>query len=169
MKKVISIILFFYVIWFFAQTNSKAIDFEFYKNGKIRNTKNLKILLVKNLDIISCEILNGKIKIPDLNGIFAIIGKIKNKKYIIDNVDFSKLNLSSKFIFGIENNIKNFKPISSEFPNFYILKNSTNSLQIENLEQAEKVYFVIFSQELFNDYNRKKVKNYNRYFSVKKS
>lgn len=169
MKKVASIILFFYIIWSFAQTNSKAFDFEFYKNGKIRNPKNLKIQLVKNLDTISCEILNKKIKIPDSNGIFDIIGKIKDKNYVIYDVDFSKLNLSSKFIFGIENNINNFKPISSEFPNFYILKNSTNSLQIENLEQAEKVYFVIFSYELFNDNNRKKVKNYNRYFSVKKS
>ena len=151
MKKVISIVLFFFTTWSFSQTNSKIFDFEFYKNGKFISPKNLKIQLVKNSDTINCEILNEKIIIPDTNGIYTIIGKIKNKKFIIDNVDFSKLNYYGKFIFGIENNINNFETVSIEFPNTYVLKNTTNTVQIENLKQAEKVYFIIFSSEVFTD------------------
>ncbi len=53
MKKILPFIVFFYTALFFAQTNNQSYDFEFYKNGYFKKTKNLKIQLTKNSDTIS--------------------------------------------------------------------------------------------------------------------
>ena len=86
MKKIIILFLFFVTICSFAQTSNKSFDFEFYKNGEFRNSKNLKIQIIKNLDTIACEILNKKIIIPEIKDSCSVFIQIKNKKYISDKI-----------------------------------------------------------------------------------
>jgi len=168
MKIIFNFILFFVTICSFAQTSSKSYDFEFYKNGEFRNAKNFKIQIVKNLDTITCEILNEKIIIPEIKESCTVFFRIKNKKYIIENVDFSKLDSNSKIVLGIENNIENLEPISNQNPNIYIIKNTTIGVEIENLEQAKEVNFIVFTSTEITGNNSKKVKSYIQYFLAKK-
>jgi hypothetical protein len=168
LKKIINFIVFFVTIYSFAQSNNKSIDFEFYKNGGFKNLKNIKFNLLKNLDTVTCEFLNEKIIIPEIQGTYTVIVEIKNKKYKIENVDFSKLDMDCKIVFGIENNIENFEPISNQYPNFYGIKKSKIFLKIEQLEQAKKVYFLVFTSEEKTGSNTKIGKSYAQYFLVKK-
>jgi hypothetical protein len=167
MKKIINLILLFVTICSFAQTNNKSYDFQFYKNGNFRNSKNLKIQIVKNSDSIACEVLNKKIIIPEIKDSCTVFFKIKNKKYIINNVDFSKLDSNSKIIFGIESNIKNFESISNQNPNFYILKNASIGVLIEILEQTKEVNFIVFTSKIKTGNNKETIKSYTQYFFVK--
>ena len=168
MKLIFNFILFFVTICSFAQISNASYDFEFYKNGEFRDSKNLKIQIVKNLDTIVGEILNKKIIIPESKDAFTVIIRIKNKKYSIDNVDFSKLDSNSKFVFGIENNIENLEPISNHNPNIYIIKNTSIGVKIENLAQAKEVHFIVFTSAEINGNDSKIVKSYTQYSSVKK-
>ena len=168
MKKIINFILFFVTICTFAQTSNKSFDFEFYKNGEFRKSKNLKIQIIKNLDTIACEILNKKIIIPEIKDSCSVFIQIKNKKYIIDNVNFSKLDSNSKIVFGIENNIENFETIANQNPNIYIIKNTMIGVKIENLEQAKEVDFLVFTSIETIGNNSKRGKSYTQYSLVKK-
>lgn len=147
MKKILPYIIFFYTTLLFAQTNNQSYEFEFYKNGNFKKTKNLKIQLAKNLDTISCEIVNGKIILPKNLDTCNIVVNYRKEKYVIENVLFSKLETESKIIFGAENNLKNLKPLSSQFPNFYNLPNRLTFIDIKNLEQAKEVHFIVFTNE----------------------
>ena len=147
MKKILPFIVFFYSALFFAQTNNQSYEFEFYKNGYFKKTKNLKIQLAKNSDTISCEIANGKIMVPKNLDTYNVIVNFRKEKYVIENVLFSKLETESKIIFGVENNMKNLKPMSAQFPNFYNIPNRLTFIDIKNLEQAKEVHFIVFSNE----------------------
>ena len=146
----------------FAQ-NNYSIEFELYKNGEFKSLKNVKVKLVKNSDTIMCEIVKGKILFPKKGDEFSVIVTIKNEIYVVDKVDFSKLYSASKFIFGIEKNLKNFKPISTQYPNIYELSNTSNFIKIENLNKAKRVNFVVFTSKS-NDIDKSTTgKSYTQY------
>ena len=165
MKAVINLILLLTTVMNFAQTNNTT-EFEFYKNGKFKSLKNVKVKLVKSLDTIVCEITNGKIIFPKNSGEFSVIVNIKNETYVVNNVDFSKLNSDSKFIFGVEKNIENFIPVSNQYPNIYEILNTVNFIKIENLENAKLVVFVAFISKESNDKSTTG-KSYTQYSLIK--
>lgn len=167
MKKILPFIVFFYTALFFAQTNNQSYDFEFYKNGYFKKTKNLKIQLTKNSDTISCEISNGKIILPKNLDTCNVIVQLRKEKYVIEKVLFSNLVSKSKIIFGVENNIKNLKPISSKFPSFYIIPNRATIIDIKNLEQAKEVHFIAFTTEEKIE-NKINCRSYTQYYLEKK-
>lgn len=162
MKTVINLILLLTALMNFAQNNN-SVEFELYNNGEFRSLKNVKVKLVKNLDTIACEISEGKILIPKMTDEFSVIVNIKKKTYVVDKVDFSKLNSDSKFIFGVEKNLKNLKPFSKQYPNIYVLLNTDNLLKIENLDKAKRVNFVVFTSKSKNTDNTITGKSYTQY------
>lgn len=166
MKIILSFIVFFYSILCFAQTNNQSYDFEFYKNGYFKKTKNLKIQLAKYSDTISCEITNGKIILLKNLDTCNVIVHFKKEKYVIEKVLFSKLESKSKIIFGVENNLKNLKPISSKFPSFYIIPNRPTIIDLKNLEQAKEVHFIAFTTEEKIE-NKINCRSYTQYYLEK--
>jgi len=169
MKWIINFVLFFTTISSFAQTNGHYYDFEFYKNGSFYNTKKLKVQLVKDLDTIACEVAKDKLLLPDISGNYTVVVNIKKDKYIIANVDFSKLYRSSTIVFGIENDFSHFlSPESRQYPTIYTLPKTLIPLQIEHLEEAKAVHFVIFTSEKQDGKMFKEVSSYSRYTLVKK-
>ena len=91
MKKILPFIVFFYSALFFAQTNNQSYEFEFYKNGYFKKTKNLKIQLAKNSDTISCEIANGKIMVPKNLDTYNVIVNFRKEKYVVPANKFGKI------------------------------------------------------------------------------
>ena len=168
MKRIIIFILFVLPSCSFAQTSNKSFDFEFYKNGKFRNSNHLEIQIIKNLDTITCKILKNKIIIPKIKDSCKVFIKTKSKNYLIDNVNFTKLDADSKIIFGVENNIGNFESIANQNSNFYIIKNTMIGIKIENLEQAKEVNFLVFTSIEIIENNRRTAKSYTQYSLMKK-
>lgn len=166
--KFIRFILFFVTICSFAQTSSRAFDFEFYKNGEFVTPKKLKVQIVKNSDTLDCEIFDKKIIIPQIKDSCTVLIKLKNKIRKIDNVNFSKLDPACKIVLGIENQINNFKPLEAHFENIYSIKNTMHIVNIQDLDLAKEVYFIVFTTTETAKNNSKKVKNYTQYFLVKK-
>ena len=163
MKTIFRYIIFLTSICSFSQTTHQI---EFYKTGKFKNPKNLKIWLVKNSDTLTCEVVNEKINIPQTSGIYSVVIESHKEKYMINEVDFSKINSESKIIIGIEKNIENLKPLSTEYPNLYNLPNTMTFIKIENLSQAMKVVFVVFATEDLED-KLKCTKSYTQYNLIK--
>ena len=164
MKRFFQFILFLTSINSFSQTTNQI---EFYKTGKFKSPKNLKMWLVKNSDTLKCEIVNEKINIPQNNGVYSVIIENQKERFVINDVDFSLLNSERKIIIGIEKNIENLKPVSKEYPNIYSILDSITFIRIENLNQAKEVVFVVFtSEETENKF--KKAKSYTQYSLVKK-
>jgi hypothetical protein len=166
MKTVINLILLLTTLMNFAQNNN-SVEFKLYRNGEFRSLKNVKVKLVKNLDTITCEIVEGKILIPKMIDEFSVVVNIKKKTYVVDKVDFSKLNSDSKFIFGVEKNLENLKTISNQYPNVYVLSNTDNIIKIENLDKAKSVNFVVFTSKSKNTDNSITGKSYTQYSLIK--
>ena len=166
MKIILSFIVFFYTALFFAQTNNPSYDFEFYKNGYFKKTKNLKIQLAKNADTISCEITNGKIILLKNLDTCNVIVHFRKEKYVIEKVLFTNLVSKSKIIFGVENNIKNLKPMSAQFPNLYNIPNRLTFIDLKNLEQAKEVHFIAFTTEEKME-NKINCRSYTQYYLEK--
>jgi len=146
---------------FYGQNNNALHEFQFYHNGYIENKKAIQIALIIGLDTIDCGISEGQIVLPKSNLKGSILMRFKKKSYQIDDVDFSKIDVGSLMIFGVEKNMKNFALVTEEFPNLYHVKNTLSLLEIENIEQVKEICFVSFPSKLQNGKNMT-VKNYNK-------
>lgn len=168
MKRIINFIIFFVSIWSFAQAPNHSYDFKFYKYGSFRNSKKMTFQLVKDIDTINCEVSKGKIQVPNISGKYTVVVTLKKDKYVVENVDFSKLYLGSTIVFGIENDFSNFSPpASNQYPTIYTLPNSLIPIKIEHIEQARSVHFVVFTSEKQDGKKLKEVRSYSQYFIVK--
>lgn len=161
-KKVIYLLLFFVTFFCIAQNENTVHDFRFYKNGQFKNTKQVKLYLVKNSDTLNCDISKDKITIPKVSSIFDVVIHYKKKIYKITDVNFSNLKKDSNIAFGFEKNLDNFLTISKEFPTAYILKETGLLLEINNLEHAENVYFIVFYYSKTTKKNKEIMKSYSR-------
>ena len=164
MKTIFRFILFLISTYCYSQTINQL---EFYNTGQFKNPKNLKIWILKNSDTLTCEIVNKKINIPITSGIHSVIIETHKDRYVINNVDFSKISSECKIIIGIEKNIENLKPLSKEYPNLYNLPERLTFIKIENLNQAKEVVFVVFTTEDLGN-ELKCSKSYDQYTLIKK-
>ena len=142
--KIIYFIIFTISIYCSAQTEDSVHEFGFYYNGFYKNSKKIKLYLIKDSDTIKCSILKNKITIPKVYSSHTVIVYHKKKIYKINNMDFSKLNNESKVVFGIEKNLWNFIP-ADNIPNTYFMDSHRLSVKIENLNHAKKISFLVFN------------------------
>ena len=158
------IILFivFTTVCCFSQTKDNPHEFKFYKNGVYKSTKKAELYLIKKLDTIKCEITKSKIIIPKVDSVYSVVIKTKRKSYIIQDVDFSKLDNDSKIVVGSENDMTKFEQVSNDFPTMYFLKETGLAVEIEKMSQANKVNFIIFNSRTKVNEEKYVVKNYSQ-------
>ena len=167
MRKNFTFFLLLTSIFGYSQDNG-TVQFEFYKNGKSIDLKNVRVKLVQNVDTVACQIIGRRISVPKLNGEYSVILTFKKESYVVDNVDFSKIRFDCKFTFGTEKNIKNFKPLLLEVPNIYGLERTMIFVKIENIDIAKKINFVTFTTLFMKDKKSDTLEAYSQYNLISK-
>lgn len=160
--KFLTAILLFVFSYSNAQNINLTHEFKFYKNGKFLKSNDLQLFSIKGMDTIEFNVASDKIKIPKINFTGSILVVKGKKKYLIEEVDFSKIDENSNVLFGIENNFENLIKVSDKYQSARTLKNNLILLNVENLEQAKEICFVIFSSVIAKQESVKSSKSYSK-------
>lgn len=163
----------FYLIFLISwHSNAQELNlsrrFEYYKNGNFENVDRLTFKVANNSDTISCEIIGGKLILPKLSSTYSIIVTDGEKRFIIEDVDFTKVEGNLDIIFGVEKNFKNLNLIESAAGTFYSLKNRLAFVQLENLNDAKEDCFIIFQSPTGDEQMKKTSKSYSRFAITKR-
>lgn len=160
--KFLTAILFFVFSYSNAQNETITHEFKFYKKGEFLKSDDLQVYAINGIDTIKLNVALDKIKIPKINFQISILVVKGKKKYLIEDVDLSKIDDDSNVLFGIENNFKNLIKVSDEYPSVRKLKNNLFLLNVENLEQAKEICFIIFTSSSEPNDNRRTSKSYSK-------
>lgn len=143
--KFIAVLFLFFTLHLFGQNETTNHSFRFYKNGSYESTLELKIQAVFEKDTVTCEIKDKILLLPFADEIGSIIVTYKKEKYILNEINFSSIKNNADVIFGLEDDMKKFVPISPKFPTLYMVKNSMNSIKIDDIKNVKQICFISFA------------------------
>jgi len=160
--KLVTALLLFVFSYSNAQNEISNHEFKFYKNGKFVKSKKLEIYFINASDTIKVDVVSNEVKMPKLESVNSVLVIVGKNKYLISEVDLSKVNEGSTIIFGVEKNFSNLISVKAEFPKMRKLGNENILLKVENLEQAKEICFLVFHSKVKEEPNKKEYKMYSK-------
>ena len=137
--------------------------FQYYKNGKSKNPKNIEFYIVnENLGTLQCKLSGGTINMPKISAKSSIIVHDEKATYVIEDVDFSHLDENCMITFGINTKVKHLTPLSEKFPNFYAMNNKVAIVKIDDIQSVKELCFITFNSVTTAPNTGKLVKNYSQ-------